>query len=1388
MTVDLQGGWWGVGRWAQRTRDDRFYLGDMEGEITTHDSEPLYQTGGTTSSQEDDGSSQRISLRQNFTYFGKSYSQIYVNHNGHLTFEAPWRSYSPEQFPIDGGRDIIAPYWTDIDNRQSGNISYVQHTNGSILQQVTQDINTYFLELNFNANWIFIATWYKVPYFQVDKTESTFQAVLASNGNGSFLILNYGSLASKPVFIQAGYDTANSCHHLTILGSFSNNIIPNLTHLSLGSNVNVPGRWAFRVDNGSTDCNGPLYPFGGATTSRELDGSSLGISLRQNFTYFGKSYSKIYVNNNGHLTFEAPWSRNIPLQFPMDQSRDIIAPYWTNIDNHESGNISYVQHTNGSILQQVTQDINTYFPELNFNANWIFIATWHKVPYYSVPETESTFQAVLASNGNYSFVILNYGPLASRQVSIEAGYDTANSCHHLTILGSFTNNTFPNLTHLSLGSNVNVSGRWAFRVDNGSRDCNGPLYPIGGTTTSRELDGSSPRISLLQKFTYFGESYSQIYVNNNGHLTFEAAWSRYIPLQFPMDQSRDIIAPYWADIDNRESGNIYYVQHTTGSILQQVTQDINLYFPELNFHANWIFIATWHKVPYYSVPETESTFQAVLASNGNYSFVILNYGPLASRQVSIEAGYDTANSCHHLTILGSFTNNTFPNLTHLSLGSNVNVSGRWAFRVDNGSRDCNGPLYPIGGTTTSRELDGSSPQISLLQKFTYFGKSYSQIYVNNNGHLTFEAPWSRYIPLQFPMDQSRDIIAPYWADIDNRESGNIYYVQHTTGSILQQVTQDINLYFPELNFHANWIFITTWHKVPYYSMPETESTFQAVLASNGNYSFVILNYGPLASRQVSIEAGYDTASSCHHLTILGSFSNNTFPKIKLLTFSSNVNVSGRWAFRVDKGSMDYDACSPLVLGFEWLERHNPHINWAECHIESWSTSCHESCLRSAAPTIQSPRVFSKVSAMSLSPHRPYDCAIDLLPGAPLPSSRLFNISKPERKTMEKYINESLAAGIIRPSSSPLGFVLEGGQVKPSEDKIKAVLDWPKPENHSLRQNKIMMSETENFLPSNSPWKSGDIGSREPSIQYWCGQTTKTWLISNRLKDPTHVIQDEIRPLTNHLLACCILYLSLPILGPTSQLILSPVSRFPEFISQVWKAFCSALNCKSSLTSGYHPQSNGQTERMNQQLESTLRCLTSNNPTDWSQFLTWIEYAHNSLRSASTGLSPFQVSIGYQPPLFPADEREITVRSVHHHIRRCQRVWKDTIATLNRSSATKKRFADSKRRPAPDYTLGQEVWLSTRDIPLKAMSRKLSPRFIGPYKIAQIINPLAVRLHLPPSLRIHPTFHVSQIKPVISSSLCPPSDSPPPALDIDGYPAYTVRQIVDSRRRGKSWNL
>ncbi|KAL2094471.1 hypothetical protein ACEWY4_009190 [Coilia grayii] len=191
-------------------------------------------------------------------------------------------------------------------------------------------------------------------------------------------------------------------------------------------------------------------------------------------------------------------------------------------------------------------------------------------------------------------------------------------------------------------------------------------------------------------------------------------------------------------------------------------------------------------------------------------------------------------------------------------------------------------------------------------------------------------------------------------------------------------------------------------------------------------------------------------------------------------------------------------------------------------------------------------------------------------------------------------------------------------------------------------------------------------------------------------------------------------------------------RGPQFTSRFWQAFCKMLGASVCLSSGFHPQSNGQTERANQLLETVLRCLASQNPSSWSQQLPWAEYSINSLTSSSSGLSPFECCLGYQPPLFPAQEQEVGVPSAQAFVRRCHRMWRRARAALLRASARTKEQADGRRTMAPRYRVG----LSTQDLPLKP--------------------------HAP--------------------TPCIPTATP----SHRWLSAYTVRRLLDARRRGRGW--
>lgn len=170
------------------------------------------------------------------------------------------------------------------------------------------------------------------------------------------------------------------------------------------------------------------------------------------------------------------------------------------------------------------------------------------------------------------------------------------------------------------------------------------------------------------------------------------------------------------------------------------------------------------------------------------------------------------------------------------------------------------------------------------------------------------------------------------------------------------------------------------------------------------------------------------------------------------------------------------------------------------------------------------------------------------------------------------------------------------------------------------------------------------------------------------------------------------------------------------------------------------------------MEIALCCVVSMNPFSWSQQLLRVEYTHNSLQSSTTSPPHFQCAYSSQLLLFPALEGEVSCPSAQAFVRCCRRIW----AKAHTPSSTLCVTA----LPRPSYCHILQFHFarlarrfgSTQDLPLQVKSKKLARRFVGPFPIQRVISPMAVKLKLPLSIRIRPTFHFSKLKPVADSPI------------------------------------
>ena len=229
-----------------------------------------------------------------------------------------------------------------------------------------------------------------------------------------------------------------------------------------------------------------------------------------------------------------------------------------------------------------------------------------------------------------------------------------------------------------------------------------------------------------------------------------------------------------------------------------------------------------------------------------------------------------------------------------------------------------------------------------------------------------------------------------------------------------------------------------------------------------------------------------------------------------------------------------------------------------------------------------------------------------------------------------------------------------------------------------------------------------------------------------------------------------------------------------------KTVFARLGVTGSTSTAYHPQTDGQTERVNQEMEQYLRAFTDVRQENWSALLPMAEFAHNTRAHSATRSSPFALLYGYDPEFMIAPSEHLsTVPAADERLEGLRRAQDDAKAALEVAAERMKTFYDRRRLEAPEFAEGDLVWLDARNVNLPG-TRKLTACRLGAFPVKRQIGLMNYELDLPASLRIHPVFHISLLSKHAPDTIEGRVQVPPEAIEVDGDVEYEVEDILNSR--------
>lgn len=239
-------------------------------------------------------------------------------------------------------------------------------------------------------------------------------------------------------------------------------------------------------------------------------------------------------------------------------------------------------------------------------------------------------------------------------------------------------------------------------------------------------------------------------------------------------------------------------------------------------------------------------------------------------------------------------------------------------------------------------------------------------------------------------------------------------------------------------------------------------------------------------------------------------------------------------------------------------------------------------------------------------------------------------------------------------------------------------------------------------------------------------------------------------------------------------------RGSVFVSAFIRDLYRKLGIVGNPSTAYHPQTDGQTERVNQEIENYLRIFVNHRQDDWADWLPLAAFTYRNRKHSATGYSPFYMTHGYHPFTGVETKKKVKAEAVEQFVTRMKGISQQASLALAIAKAAMKRKYDKHKRAAEPYKVGDLVFLDSFHITSKRPHKKLEDKRYGPFPILARVGPSAYRLKLPRQWRaIHPVFNEVQLTPArqpVFPNQTPPGTTVPDILDRTPEP----EEVLDSK--------